>query len=496
MTHPQLGGEATLADGQAMAGPPPAPSPAAAARTARLTVLVTSVAYLMVTLDALVVVTALPSIHADLGGGGNALPWIVNAYTLSFAAGIIAATVAGDRLGRRRLYRVGLTLFAAASAACALAPGLGALVAFRALQGCGAAILAPLGLTLLTSAFPPERRGAVVGIWGGVAGLGVAAGPLVGGGVTEGLDWHWVFWVNVPIGLLAALAAGRVLPADSTSGEPRPRLDLVGLVLATSGIGLLVWGLLQGPAEGWASTRTLTPLSVAAVLVAGFVAWERRVATPLVPPALFRSGAFTASVATTFLMGGAIFSAAYLTSQFFQVGLGDTPLGTGARFLPWTVTPLLVAPVAGQLMGRVGARGLAATGLVAQAGGFLWIAQLAQAHAGYPAYVAPFVLAGVGVSMALPAPSTTGLNAAPPALLGRAAGVLNTTQQIGATVAIALVTVVFDSAGSLASPAATTAGYHPALLVAAALSTAGAVSALGLRPGRRTEAPAGAAARA
>ena len=216
----------------------------------RLTVVLTSAAYLMVALDALVVVTALPSIHRDLGGSPSTLQWTVNAYNLTFATGIITAAALGDRLGRRRVYRCGLALFTVASAACGLAPNLGTLIAFRAVQGAGAAIVMPLGLTLLTSAFPPERRGSVVGIWGGIAGLGVAAGPLVGGGVTEGLDWHWIFWVNVPIGVAAWLGS-RVVLAESYG--PRERLDLPGLVLASAGIGVFIWGLVQGPQAGWAA---------------------------------------------------------------------------------------------------------------------------------------------------------------------------------------------------------------------------------------------------
>ena len=199
------------------------PQPSVFPAPSWLTVLLTAGAYLLITLDALVVVTALPSIHADLGGGAGNLPWIINAYALTFAAGIITAAALGDRLGRRRTYVAGLLLFSLASAACALAPDLNTLIGFRAIQGLGAAIVMPLGLTLLTSSFPAERRGAVVGIWGGVAGLGVASGPLVGGVVTEGLDWHWIFWVNVPLGIAAVVGVLRVLPE---SYGPRTRLEL------------------------------------------------------------------------------------------------------------------------------------------------------------------------------------------------------------------------------------------------------------------------------
>jgi EmrB/QacA subfamily drug resistance transporter len=461
------------------AAPPSAPA------SRPLTVLLAAGAYLLVTLDALVVVTALPSIHADLGGGTAGLPWIINAYTLTFASGIITAAALGDRLGRRRTYGIGLVMFAAASAACALAPDLGWLITFRAVQGLGAAVLMPLGLTLLTSSFPAERRGAVVGIWGGVAGLGVAAGPLVGGVVTQGLDWHWVFWVNVPLALSAAFALPRLLPE---SYGPRSRLDLVGMVTASGAMAALVWGILRGPISGWSSTEVLVAVAAGLVLLATFLVWEARTTEPMVPLSLFRSSVFTSACSTVFLMTASIFSTAYLTSQFFQVSLGDSPLQTGVRFLPWTMTPLLVAPVAGKLVDRFGARAIATPGLLLQAAGFLWLRHEAVSHAGYASYVVPFVIAGVGISMALPAPSSAGLNAAPPVLLGRASGVLNTLQQVGAAFGIAVVTAVFDAHGSLSTPAATLDGYEWVLVTTAGISTLGALTALGLRRRRTPDA--------
>jgi EmrB/QacA subfamily drug resistance transporter len=448
----------------------------------RLTVLLTAGAYLLITLDALVVVTALPSIHADLGGGAGNLPWIINAYALTFATGIITAAALGDRLGRRRTYVGGLLLFSLASAACALAPNLGVLIGFRAVQGLGAAIVMPLGLTLLTSSFPADRRGAVVGIWGGVAGLGVASGPLVGGAVTEGLDWHWIFWVNVPLGVAAVVAVLRVLP--ETYG-PRTRFDPIGMVTASGAMGSLVWGVLRAPEAGWGATEVLVALVLGVVLLAGFVAWESVAPAPMVPLSLFRSRVFAAASLTQFLMAASIFATAYVTSQYFQISRGDSPLGTGLRFLPWTMTPLLIAPIAGQLVDRLGARALAAPGLVLQAFGFVWILHEAHTHAGYAEFVVPFVVAGVGISMALPAPSAAGLNAAPPALLGRSAGVLNTVQQIGQATGVAVVTVVFDAHGSLDSPAQTLSGYEPALVTAAAISLLGAIAALGISRHRR-----------
>jgi EmrB/QacA subfamily drug resistance transporter len=461
----------------------------------RLTVLLTAGAYLLITLDALVVVTALPSIHADLGGGAGNLPWIINAYALTFAAGIITASALGDRLGRRRTYVGGLVLFSLASAACALAPNLGVLIGFRAVQGLGAAIVMPLGLTLLTSTFPADRRGAVVGIWGGVAGLGVASGPLVGGVVTEGLDWHWIFWVNVPLGIAAVVAILRVMP--ETYGPPS-RLDPLGMVTASGAMGAPVWGVLRAPDAGWGSTEVLVALAVGVLLLAAFLGWETVTPEPMVPLSLFRSRVFSASAGTQFLMSASIFATAYVTSQYFQISRGDSPLSTGLRFLPWTMTPLLIAPLAGKLVDRVGARAIAAPGLVLQAVGFIWLLHEAHTHASYGAFVAPFVLAGIGISMALPAPSAAGLNAAPPALLGRAAGVLNTVQQIGQATGVAVVTVVFAEHGSLSSPSEMLSGYEPALVTAAIISALGALTALGISRQRSSSAvtPAGGLAEA
>ncbi len=460
------------------------PGPGASGRV--LTVLLTSVAYFMVALDTLVVVTALPSIHRELGGNVGTLQWTVNAYVLAFGAGIITAAALGDLIGRRRMYLLGLSVFTVASAACALAPDVGALIACRAVEGIGAAIIMPLGLTLLTSAFPAERRGAVIGIWGGVAGLAVASGPLIGGAVTQGLDWHWIFWVNVPVGLAAVAGSWLRLP---DSRGPVSRLDLPALVLVAAGAGALTWGLVQAGQDGWGSAQTLAGLVAGLAAIAAFLAWERRTAEPMIPLGLFRSASFSAAVVTQFLMAAAIYSAAFLTSQFFQFALGDSPLGTGLRFLPWTATPMVVAPIAGLVCDKVGARPLIVPGLILQAAGFAWIVGLAAGSAGYAAYVAPLLIAGVGISMALPSVSAAGLNAVRPSSLGRAAGVLNTMQQFGAVFGIAVATTVFNAHGSLSSAAAVTSGYRPALAVSAVLSLAGALTALTLRRPRPAPVP-------
>jgi EmrB/QacA subfamily drug resistance transporter len=458
-----------------------------------VTVLLTAVAFFMVVLDALVVVTALPSIHRSLGGNLGTLQWTVNAYNMAFGAGIITAAALGDRLGRRRVYVFGLALFTVASAACALAPSVGLLIASRAVQGLGAAIITPLSLTILTAAFPPDRRGAIIGLWGGISGLGVAAGPLIGGAVTQGLSWHWVFWVNVPVGIAAVIGARVCLP--ETRGA-RVRLDIPGLALVSVGAAALIWALVTGSQKGWGDRQVVAALLLGAVATIGFLAWEARVAEPMIPLGMFRVRSFSAAVTGTFLMAAAIYSAAFLTSEFFQFGFGYSPLGAGLRFLPWTAAPLVVAPIAGAMSDRVGARALMVPGLLMQGAGFAWIVTLAGTHAQYPAYVPPFVLAGVGVSMAIPTASAAALNSLPQEALGKASAILNTLRQFGAVCGIAIVTAVFNSHGSLASPASVTQGYRPALATAAGFSILGAVAGLairGTRPAparpRKSEAP-------
>src|SRR5215469_5750453 len=447
----------------------------------------TSVAFFMTALDALVVITALPAIHAGLGGSVSTLEWTVNTYTLTLAAGIITAAALGDRLGRRRMYVAGLLLFTVASAACALAPNASLLIAARAVQGLGAALVTPLSLTILASSFPAERRATTVGIWGAIGGLAIAGGPLVGGAVVQGLDWHWIFWINVPIGLVASVLSMSRLP--ETYG-PAARLDLPGVTLAAGGAVALAWGLVRTADVGWGSPQVIGALIAAAVLIAGFIAWERRAREPMLPLRLLRVRSFGAANATGFMTFASITAAAFLMSQYFQLGLGHSPLSTGLRFLPWTLTPLLVAPAAGSLADRVGARPLMVAGLAMQGAGLLWIAFTATATVGYGQLVGPLLLAGVGISMAIPTVPTSALNAVPPADMGKASGVQNTLQRFGGVFGVAIVAAVFAANGNLGSPNTLIAGFRPALAAAAFMSVAGALSALGVSGGR-APAPAG-----
>ena len=445
------------------------------------TLALTSVAFFMVALDSLVVVTALPAIHRELGGSISTLEWTVNAFTLTYAAGIITAAAAGDRLGRRAVFVAGLAVFTLSSIACAVAPTAGLLIAARAVQGLGAAMVMPLSLTILTAAFPSERRGAIVGIWGGIGGLAVAAGPLVGGAITEGVNWHWIFWVNAPIGLAAILLS--LLRLAETRG-PATRLDLVAAGLIAAGAMAVVWGLIRAGDEGWQSTTALQTIGVGLVLIAGFVAWELRVREPMLPMHLFRNRTFAAGNATAFLMSGTVFSAAFLVAQFMQFGLGYSPFRTGLGILPWTATPLFIAPLAGLVTDRIGTRPVLAVGMLLQGLGLAWFAWLATTGVGYGQLVAPLVIAGVGISMALPVAPNAIVSAVKPHEMGKASGVNSTMQRLGSAFAIAIAAAVFASNGHIGSAASFTSGFRPALLVVASLSLVGAFTALGVRPRR------------
>jgi EmrB/QacA subfamily drug resistance transporter len=374
-------------------------------------------------------------------------------------------------------------VFTLASAACAVAPDAGLLIAARAVQGLGAAAVTPLALTILAAAFPVERRGAVVGIFGGISGLAVAGGPLVGGAVTQGLDWHWIFWINVPFGVGAVIGSLLFLPAGraASAGPGQARLDVPGAVMSAGGGALLAWGLVRVGESGWSDPAGLAGLVGGLAVLTGFVAWERRAASPMLPLRLFRVRTFAAANVTAFMSFGAIMSAAFLTAQYFQLGLGYSPLTAGLRMLPWTATPMVVAPVAGALADRIGTRPLLVTGLALQAAGLAWVALLASAGAGgYGRYVVPFVVAGVGISMAIPTVPTAALGAVSPDDVGRASGVTNTMQRFGGAFGIALVSAVFAAHGHLGTAAAFTAGYRPAMLGAAGLSLLGAVAAVAI----------------
>jgi EmrB/QacA subfamily drug resistance transporter len=455
------------------------------ARTRTLwTFAITSVALFMVSLDNLVVTTALPVIRTDLGASLEDLEWTVNAYTLTFAVFLLTGAALGDRLGRRRVFAAGLAVFTLGSVAAALAPTVDALNVARAVQGLGGALVMPLTLTLLSAAVPAEKRGLALGAWGGIGGLAIALGPLVGGAVVEGVSWQWIFWLNVPIGLVLVPLALRRL--DESHG-PGGRLDLVGVGLASVGLFGIVWGLVRGNVQGWASPEIVGALTVGALLVAAFVLWELRTPTPMLPMRFFRSRAFAlANVASLFMFFG-MFGSIFLLAQFFQTVQGYSPLGAGLRILPWTLAPMFIAPVAGALSDRISPRLIIGTGLTLQAVALAWIGLVSTPDVPYTSLIGPFIVAGVGMALFFAPVANVVLSAVRPQEEGQASGANNTIRELGGVFGVAVLAAIFSHVGGYQSAEAFSDGMNAAALVGAAVVGVGAVAAFAMPRRRREE---------
>src|SRR3954470_3689793 len=364
--------------------------------SAAWTFAITAIALFMVALDNLVVTTALPVIRAELGASLQELEWTVNAYTLTFAVLLLTGAALGDRFGRRRVFILGLIIFTLGSAAAALAPTSTILILARATQGVGGAIVTPLTLTILSAAVSAERRPLALGAWGGIGGLAIAIGPVVGGAIAQGVNWHWIFWLNVPIGIVAAALA--YFRLEETYG-PRARLDIPGLALVSAGLLGVVWATINGNERGWTDPTILAGFVVGGLLLVSFVLWELRTAQPMLPPDMFRNRGFTAANLASLLMYFGMFGSIFLLSQFFQVVQGVNPFEAGLRVLPWTAMPIVVAPIAGVLSGRIGARPIVTAGLALMAIGLAWLALIVGVDAPYSAFVLPFIVSGVGMGM-------------------------------------------------------------------------------------------------
>jgi EmrB/QacA subfamily drug resistance transporter len=454
-------------------------------RAAAWTFAITSLALFMVALDNLVVTTALPVIKADLNASLEDLQWMVNAYTLTFAVLLITGAALGDRFGRRRVFLIGMATFIGGSALAALSPSSDVLILARAIQGVGGAIVTPLTLTILSAAMPPERRAVALGAWGGIAGLAIAIGPLVGGAIAEGLDWHWIFWLNVPIGLVVLpLAAFRL---TETYG-PEGRLDIPGLGLISAGLLSLVWGVINGNDLGWGSPQVVGTIVAGFVLLLAFVGWEARRDHPMLPLSFFRSRAFSASNVVSLLMYFGMFGSVFLLAQFFQVVQGYSPFQAGLRTLPWTGMPIFVAPIAGVLAGRIGGRPILFTGMALQAIALGWLAVVITPTLPYEDMVVPFILAGVGMGLFFAPIANVVLSAVRRDQEGKASGATNTIREIGGVFGVAVLAAIFSANGDYGSPAAYVAGLQPAIAVGAVVVGIGALAALFI--------PAGAGARA
>ncbi|MEU0095506.1 MFS transporter [Kribbella sp. NPDC006257] len=444
----------------------------------------TSIGSVMVALDVLVVAAALTTIRRDLGASMEQLEWTVNAYSLSFAMLLMTAAALGDRLGRRRTFAAGLALFTLASIGCAMATSVPWLIAARALQGAGAAVVMPLAMGILGAAFPAERRGWAIGVFSGITGLAVLGGPMIGGAVTEGLAWQWIFWINVPVGLVAIPLVLRRIP--ESKGVVR-RLDPRGATLITLAVLGLVWGVIRVAVVGWSSVEVIGSFVFGSLLLLGFLAWEKRAPQPMVPLALFRIRAFSAGNAAGFFLSAALFSAVFFVSQFMQAVLGSGPLLAGLQLLPWTATLFVVAPIAGRLVDRIGERPLVVTGLVLNGLGMAWIGLVADPGVHYLALVAPMIVAGCGISMAMPAAQSAGTGSVPREAVGIASGIYGMMRQLGGVVGVAVLAAVFAAGGGYGSPALFSSGFSRAMVVCGVLSVIGAVAGLGLT-GRRTAA--------
>jgi EmrB/QacA subfamily drug resistance transporter len=442
-----------------------------------------SLASFIVILDVMVVATALTTLRQRLGASLADLEWTVNAYTLSFAVLLMTAAALGDRLGRRRVFAAGLAVFALSSAACALAPDAAVLIAARAVQGAGAATIMPTALALLNGAFPPARRGWAIGIYGGVTALAAVAGPVLGGAITQGLGWQWIFWLNVPIALAAIpLVLTRVAEAARPGGQGGT-VDLPGITLVTAAALGLVWGLVRGNTAGWGSAEVIGTLVGGAVAAGAFAAWERRAAHPMIPARLFRSRAFCAGNAAIFAVNAGLTGVIFLMPQFQQVVAGQDPLGAGLRLLPWGIAPFLVGPRAGALADRIGERALVITGSLLLAVGAAWIAAVAGPGSGYLALLTPMILIGAGLALAIPAITRAVTSSVLAADLGTASGAFATMRQLGGAFGVAVFGAVFAAVGSYATPAAFSSGFAAAFAVGAGVVLAGTVAGAFL-PGR------------
>lgn len=436
------------------------------------TLVIVSIGLFMVVLDNLVVSVALPSIRHDLGASIQALEWTVNAYVLAYAVLLLTGAALGDRFGRKRMFIAGLALFTASSAAAALAPTTALLIAARAAQGVGAAIATPLTLTLLAATFPDEKRGLALGVWSGISGTAVAIGPLVGGAVVQGISWHWIFWINVPIGLALIPLAARQL---RESHGPNSNLDLRGLSLASTGLFGIVYGLIRAQSLGWTSPTILTALIGGAALLGGFVAWELRASEPMLPMGFFARRGFAVTNVASLSMYFGMFGSIFFLSQYLQNVLGNSPLQAGLKLLVWTGATMLVAPLAGIFSERYGSRPFMFAGLTLQALALGWLATLVSTRTTYVSMIGPFVLAGAGMALVFAPSANAVLSAVRVDQAGQASGANNAIREVGGVLGIAVLATVFTGAGGYGSPQTFVDGLIPAMWVSVAVLGAGAL---------------------
>jgi|SRR5579863_5172882 len=438
------------------------------------TLAIVSIGLFMVVLDNLVVSVALPSIRRDLGASIQTLEWTVNAYVLAYAVLLLTGAALGERFGRKRLFILGLALFTASSAAAALAPSVGLLIAARASQGVGAAIVTPLTLTLLAEAFPPARRGVAIGVWSGISGVAVALGPLVGGGVIQAASWHWIFWINVPIGI--ALLAAAALRLSESRGRSAA-LDLPGLGLSASGLFGIVYGLVRAQSLGWTAGQVVISLAAGVVLTAAFLVHERRASEPMLPLGFFARRSFAVTNVVSASMYFGMFGSIFFLSQFLQNVLHNTPFQAGIKLLVWTGSTMLVSPLAGYFSERFGSRAFMVAGLALQAVALGWLATLASPTMSYASMIAPFILAGSGMALVFAPAANAVLSSVASAQAGQASGATNAIRELGGVLGVSVLATVFTAHGGYASAHTFISGLVPAIWVGVAVLGLGALVA-------------------
>jgi EmrB/QacA subfamily drug resistance transporter len=439
----------------------------------------------MIMLDNTVVNVALPSIQRDLGVGLSELEWIVSGYALTFAALMLIGGKLADAYGRRLVFVIGIVVFTGASLLCGLSTSGDMLIASRILQGAGAAMMNPATLSIIAATFPPRQRGTAIGIWAGVSALALAIGPLVGGLLTEHASWNWIFFVNVPFGILGVFAS--FLLIDESHDPTHERLDVPGLATSALGLFALTYGLIEANTYGWGSVRIVGAFVVAAVALAAFVMLERRQRAPMLDLTLFRNRTYVGANLAILLVSLAMFGVFFFVSLFMQNILGYSAVQAGAAFLPMTILVIIVAPIAGRVSDRFGSRGLITAGMLLLACQLLYFSQLG-ADATFWTLLPGLVLGGVGMSMTMTPGTAAATRAVPVAKAGVGAAVLNAFRQVGGSTGIALMGAIM--AAKLTeppTPASFMDGFQNALLVASAIALVGAVvAALLIRPHDRT----------
>ncbi len=411
------------------------------------------IAQFMVILDASIVNVALPTIGQDLQFDQDSLSWVVNSYVLTFGGFLLLGGRLADLLGRRRIFIAGLLLFAAASLAGGFAESEGVLIAARAVQGLGAALLSPAALSIVTTTFKDgSERNKALGVWGAVAGSGGAAGVLLGGLLTEYVGWEWVLWVNVPIGIGAAMLAPRLILESHSDAENRT-FDIPGAVTVTAGLALLVYALVEAPDNGWGSSATLGMLAGSLALLAAFVVIERRSPAPLVPFSIFRLRTLTGANVVGLLIGASLFSMFFFISLYMQNVLGYSAIKAGLSYLPLAITIILAAGIASQLVTKIGFKPVMATGMAFVAGGLAWFSQISVDGSYVSDVLFPSLLAAVGLGFSFVPVTIAAMSNVQDREAGLASGLINTSQQVGGALGLAILSsVAFSAIGGALGP--------------------------------------------